>query len=166
MKRAKNLNDEDVARIVEILDGWSGKLTWELFIVAIEKRLFARYTRQALHKHARIKDAFSHRKATLASDGDRPRKTASSPELQFALDRIDRLTGEVERLKAENTRLLAQFARWAYNAHTRGLDEGFLSQSLPSVNRQQTRLARAKADTKSLKKWVFRGNVTGHSGAS
>jgi hypothetical protein len=138
MKRAKNLSDEDVVKIVEVLDGWAGKLTWELFIVAIEKRLFARYTRQALHKHTRIKDAFSHRKAILANDGDRPRKMASSPELQFALDRIDRLTGEVERLKAENTRLLEQFVRWAYNAHTRGLDEGFLTRPLPPVNRQQT----------------------------
>lgn len=145
MRRAKNLSDKDVARIVEILDGWSGKLSWDLFIAAIEKRLFARYTRQALHKHTRIKEAFSHRKATLANDGDRPRKTASSPELQLALDRIDRLTGEIERLNAENTRLLEQFVRWAYNAHTRGLDEGFLSRPLPQVNRQQTRSNRVEA---------------------
>lgn len=152
MKRAKNLSNEDVVRVVEILDGWSGKLTWELFIVAIEKRLFARYTRQALHKHTRIKDAFSHRKATLSSDGDRPRKTASSPELQFALDRIDRLTGEVQRLDAENTRLLEQFVRWAYNAHTRGLDEGFLNRPLPPVNRQQTRPTRVETAANKSRK--------------
>lgn len=152
MRRERNLSDEDIVRIVEILDSWNGKLTWELFIAAIEKRLFARYTRQALHKHARIKDAFSHRKAALSNNGERPRKTASSPELQLALDRIDRLTGEVERLNAENTRLLEQFVRWAYNAHTRGLDEGFLNRSLPPVNRQQTHQTRVKTATTSSKK--------------
>lgn len=144
MRRAKNLGDEDVAKIVEILDGWTGKLSWELFIDAIEKRLFARYTRQALHKHARIRDAFAHRKAELARSGDRPPKTASSPELQLALDRIERLTNENARLQAENTRLLEQFVRWAYNAHLRKLDEAFLNQPLPTVNRQQTRMSRVR----------------------
>lgn len=142
MSRAKNLRDEDVAKIVGILDGWAGKLTWELLIDSIEKRFFSRYTRQALHKHTRIKDAFAQRKGALANGGERPRKTVSSPELQLALDRIDRLTGEVERLKAENTRLLEQFVRWAYNAHTRNLDEDFLSRPLPAVDRQQTRVSR------------------------
>lgn len=150
MSRAKNLRDEDVARIVEVLDGWSGKLSWELLIESVEKRLFARYTRQALHKHTRIKDAFAHRKAVLAGSGERPRKTASSPELQLALDRIERLTGENERLEAENARLLEQFVRWAYNAHTRNLDEAFLSRPLPTVDRQQTRVSRVGQASASL----------------
>ena len=152
MSRAKNLRDEDVAKIVEVLDGWAGKLTWELLIDAIEKRFFARYTRQALHKHARIKDAFAHRKEALTNGGERPRKTASSPALQLALDRIDRLTGEKERLKAENTRLLEQFSRWAYNAHTRNLDEGFLNRPLPAVDRQKTPVSRVGRAAASLPK--------------
>lgn len=152
MSRAKNLRDEDVAKIVEVLDGWAGKLTWALLIDAIEKRFFARYTRQALHKHARIKDAFAHRKVVLAKGGERPRKAASSPELQLALDRIDRLTGESERLKAENSRLLEQFSRWAYNAHTRNLDEDFLSRPLPPVDRQQTPVSRVGRAAASLPK--------------
>jgi hypothetical protein len=152
MSRAKNLGDEDVVKIVEILDGWSGKLSWELLIDAVEKRLFARYTRQAFHKHARIKDAFAQRKARLASSGERPRKVASSPELQLALDRIERLVGENERLVAENTRLLEQFVRWAYNAHTRNLDEAFLNRPLPTVDRQQTRVSRVGQAAASLAK--------------
>lgn len=152
MSRAKNLGDGDVAKIVEVLDGWSGKLSWELLIDAVEKRLFARYTRQAFHKHARIKDAFAHRKAALSSSGERPRKAASSPELQLALDRIERLTAENARLGAENTRLLEQFVRWAYNAHTRNLDEAFLSRPLPTVNRQQTRISRVGHAAASLAK--------------
>jgi hypothetical protein len=143
MSRAKNLCDQDVARIVEVLDGWAGKLTWELLISAVELRLFARYTRQALHKHVRIKEAFRHRKDALANNGERSRPVASFPELQLALDRIDRLTAENERLKKENERLLEQFLRWAYNAHTRNLDKDFLNRPLPLVDRQQTRVSRA-----------------------
>jgi hypothetical protein len=141
VRRAKNLHDEDIGKIVEILDGWSGLLTWDLLIDAVEKRLFSRYTRQALHKHVRIRDAFSQRKGTLAERGDRPQKVASSPELQIALDRIERLSAENARLKAENTSLLEQFVRWAYNAHTRNLDENFLNRPLPAIDRKQTRSA-------------------------
>ncbi len=146
MNRARNLRDEDIAKIVEMLDGWSGKLSWELLIEAVERRMFSRYTRQALFKHGRIKDAFTQRKAALSLAGDRPRRAVKSPELQLALDRIERLSQENERLQAENTRLLEQFVRWAYNAHLRNLDESYLNQPLPGVDRKQTRLSRvAKA---------------------
>ena len=48
--RAKNLSDDAIGLIVGMLDGWSGKLTWDLFIDVIERRLRVRYTRQALDK--------------------------------------------------------------------------------------------------------------------
>lgn len=135
--RTRNLEDDDIADIVALLDGWSGTLSWELLIEAIEKRKHARYTRQALHRHERIGQAFSLRKAALAEgEGAAPR--ARSPELQMALDRITRLEAENARLTAENQRLLEQFVCWAYNAHTRGLDKAFLSRPLPTVNRDQT----------------------------
>jgi hypothetical protein len=54
------------------------------------------------------------------------------------MQRMARLEAENERLRTENDQLLEQFARWAYNAHTRGLDEKFLNRVLPSVNRGQT----------------------------
>jgi hypothetical protein len=152
MSRAKNLSDDDVAKIVAILDGWSGPLRWELLIEEVERRLFARYTRQALHKHGRIKDAFAGRKEALAAAPGRPRKFASSPELQLALDHIDKLTGENQRLKAENDRLLEQFVRWAYNASTRNLDEAFLSRPLPHVDREQTAVSRRGKALVSLAK--------------
>lgn len=133
-RRAKNLDDASIKQIVEILDGWAEKLTWELLIDAIELRMHNRYTRQTLHKHERIKNAFELRKATLA-DGDGEIRIVRSPELQKALERIARLETENKRLESENQLLLEQFARWAYNAHTRGLDSNFLNKSLPPVNR-------------------------------
>jgi hypothetical protein len=142
--RAPNLADDDIVEIVFILDGWSGKLSWELLIQAIQRRRHVIYTRQALHKHERIKQAFSLRKRLLSEAHPGLAPKADSPELQAALERIARLVGENARLNAENNALLAQFACWAYNAHTRGLDNDFLSRPLPTVNRGQTRTTIAK----------------------
>lgn len=135
--RAKNLGDADIKRIAEILDGWTGKLTWDLLIEAIELRMHDRYTRQTLYKHERIHHAFELHKERLALDLGEARRVVS-PELQVAIDRIARLEAQNKRLESENERLLEQFARWAYNAHTRGLDHDFLERALPSVNRGQT----------------------------
>lgn len=132
--RAKNLDDHAIEQIVQILDGWSGKLTWEALIEKISLRLRTQYTRQALHNHVRIKEAFSGRKNALAGRNNKEIEAESS-ELQHALQHIARLHAEIERLKRENNNLLEQFVRWAYNASTRGLDEKFLNQPLHQVNR-------------------------------
>jgi len=136
--RGKNISSDDVADIVSILDGWAGKLTWGLLIRSIVSRKRVEYTRQALHKHQRIKQAFAVRKKALAVGKVLGIPTVGSPELQAALERIRRLEAENARLEAENQALLGQFACWAYNAHTRGLDHAFLSRPLPTVNRDQT----------------------------
>lgn len=136
-RRPRNLDDADVADIVSILDGWSGQLSWELLIDAVEARRFGRYTRQALHKHERIALAFAARKKGL-KQGDSPVAEGESPELKMALERLARAEREVERLHRENRLLLEQFARWAYNAHGRGLGKDFLDRPLPAANREQT----------------------------
>ncbi|PKN18685.1 MAG: hypothetical protein CVU71_10355 [Deltaproteobacteria bacterium HGW-Deltaproteobacteria-6] len=139
-RRAKNLSDADIKQIVEILDGWLGKLTWGLLINAIELSLFYRYTRQTLFKHERIRNAFEVQKKNLSRVGGQI--VISSPELKVALETIERLKKENIRLESENQRLLEQFAAWAYNAHARGLDYEFLSHPLPGVNRGQTILSK------------------------
>ena len=66
MSRSRNLTPVAIEQIVSILDGWSGKLTWDLLIQSVARRLRGTYTRQALHKHERIRDAFTLRKKTLS----------------------------------------------------------------------------------------------------
>lgn len=135
-RRGKNLTDDAIEQIVRILDGWSGRLTWEGLIEAIVARLHCRYTRQALYKHERIRAAYTLRKQALG------REDAASPggtrQIDEAAARIARLEAENQRLVAENQRLLEQFVVWAYNAHSRGLSKEFLSQPLPRVNRGRT----------------------------
>ncbi|HKT99654.1 MAG TPA: hypothetical protein VJS30_24465 [Paraburkholderia sp.] len=133
--RERNLDDQLVASIVEVLDGWSGRLTWEALIEVVERREGLRYTRQALHRHERIRLAYTVRKKALSEQKAEP-GGAASPELQVALDRIARLEAENQRLSAENNALLEQFARWAYNAQTRNLTEDFLNNPLPAVDRE------------------------------
>jgi hypothetical protein len=104
-----------------------------------------RYTRQALHKHERIKSAFTARKMAFATGEVAEPKKVHDPVLQAALDRLARIEAENERLKRENANLLEQFVRWTYNAGTNGLGADFLDQALPEVNRGQTdRAVKAK----------------------
>ncbi|SAK75645.1 hypothetical protein AWB76_04944 [Caballeronia temeraria] len=110
--RERNLDDTIVALIVEVLDGWSGRLSWEALIEAIARRAGLSYTRQTLHRHERIRLAFAVRKKALSGQIEQPREWLP-PELQVALDRIARLEAENQRLLAENHNLLEQFARWA-----------------------------------------------------
>lgn len=142
--REKNIDEAAVDAIVGVLDGWSGKLTWEMLIDAVEKRTRRRYTRQALHRHERIHLAFVTRKKVLA--GSLPESPVGdiAPELKMTLEQIERLKGENLRLKAENQRLLEQFARWAYNAHTKNIPKEFLDTPLPTVNREKTNLKKLK----------------------
>jgi hypothetical protein len=135
--RAKNISDDDIAAIVSILDGWSGKLGWDLLIAAIERRNGSSYSRQALDKHERIKQAFVQRKKALAGN-DGAARVVGSPELRAASERIQRLTAENARLIKENNSLLEQFVRWAYNANIAGLGIELLNAALPSVDRNQS----------------------------
>jgi hypothetical protein len=137
-RRARNLDDQTIGVIVGILDGWAGRLSWAALIDEIEARLHSRYTRQALHKHERIRRAFSLRRDTGADELEPKRIVKGSLERRKDQERIARLTAENHRLEAENSRLLEQFVRWLYNAHARGLDQAFLNQPLPPVQRDRT----------------------------
>lgn len=140
--RSKNLKDEDLLTIVQILDAWSGPLSWNLLIEKLEKSLFSTYTRQTLHKHERVRLAFSRAKhAVQLGEKGPPVQAAGCSELVAVLERLARVESANRRLREENEELLAQFARWAYNAHSRGLDIRFLNQALPSISRGQTQRA-------------------------
>lgn len=138
-RRAKNLDDGAINRIVEILDGWSGDLSWQALIEQVQARLQSKYTRQALHRHERIRLAFKKSKERLVNPGKERRDPFDL--VRVPAGRIYRLEAENDRLQQENDRLLEQFVRWAYNAHTRGLDEAFLNRPLPPVDRRPTKRA-------------------------
>lgn len=138
--RGKNLDDDAIGLIVGVLDGWSGKLTWDLLIEAIQKRLRVRYTRQALDKRARVKLAYQVTKARLSkiTPSECPQKL-SAAELEAFIQRMNRLEAENVRLRMENERLLEQYVTWAYNAYLKGLTKEYLNTPLTRVDREITK---------------------------
>jgi len=132
-ERSKNLTDGDIEKIVEIFDGWSGKLTWDDLISEVELRLKECYTRQTLAKHPRIKSAYDLTKKRISSDPDT--RSNSSPEIQVLEQIISKLEAKTARLNRENQDLLAQFARWSYNAYAKGISKEELDNPLPTIDR-------------------------------
>ena len=132
--RGANLTDERIKEIAELIDGWTGALTWQHLVDEIAVRTKGHYTRQALFKHERIRHAFQLRKRSLRRDAGE-RGPHLSSQMQAATQTIDRLTAKVERLESENQRLLNQFVVWSFNVRIRGIDENTLNQPLPPVHR-------------------------------
>jgi hypothetical protein len=135
-RRSRNLDDAAISEIVGIVDGCTGPLSWNILIEAIDEHTRVRYTRQALNNHERIKLAFSVRRETLKATGGPMRVDTATSEHAVLLQINARRGAEIERLKAENARLLEQFVRWAYNASNRGVSEEILNRPLPAVNRE------------------------------
>lgn len=143
--RARNLSDLDIKEIVDILDGWEGKLSWDLLVESINKRLNQRYTRQALNNHSRIADAFKLRKRILSAQPIRKRVPIAAAkivdqEIDVILQHNHYLEAKVQRLEAEVDRFQKQFVLWAYNAALRGLNKNFLERPRPVNDRQQTKV--------------------------
>lgn len=132
---AKHLRDRDVERVVELLDGWQKKLTWERLSDACEQVIGTRVTRQTLAKYPRIKNAFEQTKDRLKNDV----KGRSGPAgWAQAIERIERLQNENERLNRENKELIEQFVVWQYNAHANGLSDADLNKPLPAIDRERS----------------------------
>lgn len=132
---AKHISDKDIERIVEMLDGWQDRLTWQALCDACLPIIGTKPARQTLLKFARITTAYTACKKRLKEG---PPKTSQPPSMRVAIERISRLEQENERLKRENAGLLQQFVVWQYNAHAYGLNGHILNKPLPGIDRGQT----------------------------
>ncbi|WHH50897.1 hypothetical protein QFA96_25125 [Pseudomonas sp. Ap32] len=129
---AKHLTRDDIQAIVNLIDGWDGKLSWEALCDEAAALVGGRPTRQTLSSHEAIKSAFDHQKELLRS-GSVVKKRP--PSLDIAAQRIRRLEAENSRLTAENERLLERFQRWQYNAYKFNVSAEKLDAPLPQVQR-------------------------------
>lgn len=129
-QRSSNLTDHDIERILGVLDGWSGKLTWTLLTDEIENRLKEHYTRQTLASYNRIQSTYTLVKERLKDEIAEELNT--TPEsMAVLIQQNKRLEAEVDRLHRENNELLAQFITWSRNAYMRGLTIDDLNKPLP-----------------------------------
>lgn len=127
-RRAAVLDARRIELVVAVIRDWEGRLTWEELCAAVERKMGDRYTRQALHNHLPIRAAYeAYREKPVPSGGDKALSTTQR--------RVRALNAEVRELEKVRDALLEKFARWAYNAALRGLDEPFLDRPLPPIDR-------------------------------
>ncbi|KVD59107.1 hypothetical protein WT24_17210 [Burkholderia sp. MSMB1078WGS] len=137
--RSPDLTEQRIKAVIDILDDWSGKLTWELLLDVVEKSLGIRYSRFTFAEYPEIANAFSLKKdalrGTRTSPGSRPRDN----RLRAALELVDRYKAKNERLEEENQLLLEQFVTWATNAERKGVTLTMLNAPLPKPGRDRTK---------------------------
>ncbi|MDP5799765.1 hypothetical protein P3827_29965 [Pseudomonas aeruginosa] len=129
---ARHLTEHDIQVLIDLIDAWSGKLTWDGLCDKGGELLGFRPTRQTLNSHRAVKSAFDNKK-TQQKTGVMPSKRPQS--LAIAEQRIHKLESENARLTSENDRLIEQFIRWQYNAQKRGVTKAMLDEHLPVIDR-------------------------------
>lgn len=137
--RGKNIDEATEAAIIGILDGWSGKLSWDLLTEAVFAQVGHRYVRQALDANGRISFAYKLHRNRLRAKPEEPPSPDMPPEVRILNESIERLKSENARLSAENHAYVQTFTTWAYNASNRGITEEYLNTPLPKVDKEQTK---------------------------
>lgn len=137
--RAPDLTGERIAVVLEVLDTWKGKLTWELLLGAVEKATGHRYSRFTFAEYPEIANAFSLKKDTLRGTLPRSRGEPRDERVRAAVAQADRYKAKAERLDAENQLLLEQFVTWAINAERKGVTRDMLDAPLPKPQRDRTK---------------------------
>ena len=131
----RHLTDHDIQVLVDLIDAWEGRLTWDGLCDRAGEVFGFRPTRQTLNAHLAVKSAFGAKK-NYGKVGPTPSRRPSS--LSYAEQKIRKLESEVERHKFENERLIEQFIRWQYNAQKRGVTKTMLDEHLPVIDRDSS----------------------------
>lgn len=137
--RAPDLTIERIQLVLDTLDGWTGKLTWDRLIDEVEQMLGIRYSRFTFAEYPQIANAFALRKKTLSGTWDSPRSRPRDEQVRAALDQVSRYRAKVERLEQENQLLLEQFVTWAINAERKGVTIAMLNTPLPKPSRDRSK---------------------------
>ena len=64
-QRAPDLTTERIELILATIDGWKGKLTWDLLLEAVEKETGIAYSRFTLPEYPDIANAYTLKKDAL-----------------------------------------------------------------------------------------------------
>ena len=137
-KFVPRLTEEDIKDVVSVLNDWTDKLTWEYLIEELLQRWHRTYTRQALDRHASIKNAYTTAKLRLRKSPVNLKRQGPR-ELVLERERRERAETKNKELERQIDYLDTKFLCWAYNALLRGLTEADLNRPLNSVDREPTR---------------------------
>jgi hypothetical protein len=137
--RAPDLTDECIAVVLDTLDLWQGKLTWELLLDAVQVATGLRYSRFTFAEYPEIANAFSFKKDALRGTLPRSRGQPRDERLSAALKQVERHKAKAKRLEAENQLLCEQFVTWAINAERKGVTIDMLNKPLPKPQRDRSK---------------------------
>jgi len=137
--RAPDLTTERLQTVIDILDAWSGKLTWDLLLDAIQQATGFRYSRFTFAEYPQIANAFAFKKAALRGTWNAAPSEPRDEKVRAAIAQTDRYKSRVKRLEKENQLLLEQFVIWAHNAERRGVTMMMLNAPLPKPPRDRTK---------------------------
>jgi hypothetical protein len=137
--RSPDLTTERISLVLEILDGWKGKLTWDLLLKEVEASIGYRYSRFTFAEYPEIANAFSLRKEALRGFLPRERGAPRDNRVRAALAQAERYKAKAHRLETENQLLLEQFVTWATNAERRGVTLDMLNVPLPKPQRDRSK---------------------------
>jgi len=138
--RAPDLTAERIEIVLETIDGWKGKLTWDLLIAAVEKSIGVAYSRFTFSEYPQIANAFALKKDALRGIWKGESTVPRDERVRAALEQVTRLQATVVRLKQENMLLKEQFVTWAHNAERKGVTIMMLNAPLVKPQRDRTRL--------------------------
>jgi len=140
--RAPDLTEERLQIVLDTLDVWKGKLTWDLLIDAVEKITGITYSRFTFAEYPQIANAFSLKKDVLRGTWKSERSEPRDERVRAALEQVERYKAKVQRLEQENQLLLEQFVTWAHNAERKGVTVMMLNAPLPKPQRDRSKEAK------------------------
>lgn len=137
--RAPDLTAERIEVVLATIDGWKGKLTWQLLIEAVKKATGITYSRFTFSDYPDIANAFALKKEALRGTWQGEPAVPRDQRVRAALEQVERLQSTVERLKQENLLLKEQFVTWALNAERKGVTMMMLNAPLAMPPRDRTK---------------------------
>ena len=138
MATSPRLTNERIEIALKLLDGWTGKLTWSCYLALLELDLGHKYTKAALLRHTRFKNAWDKRRWEENPDRN-TEKSYGNHGLQIALEEIERLEATIKRLENENNLLTEKFVVWSTNATNKELTIEDLNRPIPTNARKNFR---------------------------
>lgn len=137
--RAPALTDERIQVVLDTLDAWKGKLTWDLLIAAVAKTTGITYSRFTFVEYPEVANAFSMKKDALRGTWAGKSTSPRDERVKAALEQAERSRAKAQRLELENQLLLEQFVTWAVNAERKGVTMAMLNAPLPKPHRDRSK---------------------------
>jgi predicted RNase H-like nuclease (RuvC/YqgF family) len=128
------ITEQNISKVVKLLNTWKGKLTWLLLCEKVSKMLEVdNVTRQALSSYKDIQEAYSNKKEQLR-DNNEPSKLKNT-NTEYLISQINSLEAELAIANKTIETYKQRFVRWQYNAYHHGIRVESLDDAVEILNK-------------------------------